>query len=77
MDLNLINQPIWRGNACVGYSRKFLKPEVAELVLESVHPSNLGELPPSAEMLALKAKQIGLIYSIDEAFEVRRCGQLN
>jgi hypothetical protein len=77
MNLNLMNQPIWRGNACVGYSRKFLKPEVAELVLESVHPSNLGELPPSAEMLACKAKQVGLIYNIDEAFEVRRCGQFN
>lgn len=77
MDRTLINQPIWRGNTCVGYSRKFLKPEVAELVLESVHPSNMGELPPSAETLARKAKQVGLIYNLDEAFEVRRCGQLN
>lgn len=73
----LINEPVWRGNNCVGYRREFLKPEVAELVLEYVHPSNLGPLPPSSEMLAWKAKQIGLIDKLAEAFEYRRCGQFN
>lgn len=75
--LELLNEPIWHGNKCIGYRREFLKAEVAELVLECVHPSNLGALPPSSEMLAWKAKQIGLINKLDEAFEYRRCGQFN
>ena len=34
---------------------------VAELVLEAVHPANLGALPPAPRTLTYKAAQIGLI----------------
>jgi hypothetical protein len=34
---------------------------MAELVLDSVHPSNLGALPPSPRTLIRKADQLGLI----------------
>lgn len=30
------------------------------LVIESVHPGNLGPLPPSPSRLALKGEQLGL-----------------
>lgn len=33
---------------------------LAELVLEAVHPGNLGVLPPSPDVLRWKARQIGL-----------------
>lgn len=75
--LALINEPVWRGQTCIGYRREFLRPEVVELVLECVHPSNLGALPPSSEMIAWKAQQIGLIKSRKEAYEIRRTGQFN
>lgn len=75
--LALINEPVWCGSKCIGYRREFLKPEVAELVFECVHPSNFGALPPSSEMIAWKAKQIGLINTLDEAYEYRRAGQFN
>ena len=32
-----------------------------QLVLEHVHPGNLGALPPSPDMLRWKARQLGLI----------------
>lgn len=34
---------------------------VAEIVIECVHPGNLGHLPPSPVVISLKARQIGLI----------------
>ena len=34
---------------------------VAELVIEAVHPGNLGALPPSPRTLIRKADQLGLI----------------
>lgn len=34
---------------------------VAELVLDAVHPANLGALPPAPSTLVYKAAQIGLI----------------
>lgn len=34
---------------------------VAELVLDNVHPGNLGALPPSPRTLICKADQLGLI----------------
>lgn len=34
--------------------------ELLGLVLDSVHPANLGPLPPSPERVALKGEQIGL-----------------
>lgn len=34
--------------------------ELMMLVIESVHPANLGELPPSPSMLACRGEQIGL-----------------
>ena len=34
---------------------------VAGLVLDAVHPGNLGPLPPSLNSLGIKAVQIGLI----------------
>lgn len=36
-------------------------PLVAELVLDAVHPGNLGALPPSPRVLIRKADQLGLI----------------
>lgn len=36
-------------------------PLVAELVLDAVHPGNLGVLPPSPRTLICKADQLGLI----------------
>ena len=32
-----------------------------ELVLEVVHPGNLGDLPPSRDFLIAKAYQLGLL----------------
>ena len=34
---------------------------LADLVIEVVHPGNLGVLPPSPAVLRVKARQIGLI----------------
>ena len=34
---------------------------VAELVLEAVHPGNLGDLPPAPRTLIYEAELIGLI----------------
>lgn len=34
---------------------------IAELVLDAVHPGNLGVLPPSPRTLIRKADQLGLI----------------
>ncbi len=43
-------------------TRMITKPrhELLQLVLENIHPANLGELPPSPELVALKGEQIGL-----------------
>lgn len=76
-EMALMNTPIWRGTCCVGYQRECLSPVVAELVLEAVHPANLGALPPSPDVLAWKAVQIGLISCMSEAFETVRKGQFN
>lgn len=51
---------------CIQAHRAWLKAReefaaLAELVLEAVHPGNLGALPPSPNMLRYKARQIGLI----------------
>jgi len=73
----LMNIPVFRGRHCIGYKRQVLRAEVAELVLDYVHPGNLNALPPSPDMIALKALQIGLTASFDEAFITRSCGQFN
>lgn len=39
---------------------------VIDMVLESVHPANLGPLPPSPEFILRKAVQIGLLKSVSE-----------
>lgn len=74
--MRFMNRPIfgWGGH-CVGFEREFLRGEVVELVLESVHAGNLGPLPPSPDMIAYKAIQIGIISSFAEAYVTRRCGQ--
>lgn len=36
------------------------RDDLMQLVIESVHPDNLGALPPSPARLALKGEQIGL-----------------
>lgn len=38
---------------------------VAELTLESVHIGNLGELPPSPDMILFRARQTGLITVVE------------
>lgn len=48
-----------------------LRALVFPLVLESVHPSNFGVLPPAPASLAWKARQIGLI-TINEAIVMDR-----
>lgn len=63
---DLMNTPVYRGSTYIGYCREVIRPEVAELVLEAVHPANLGALPPSSEVLISKAIQIGLISSYSE-----------
>ena len=77
LEHDLMNTPIWRGSFCVGYCREVIRPEVAELVLEAVHPSNLGALPPSPMVLIGKAVQIGLISSYREGVFIARTGQFN
>ncbi len=57
------------GHGRVTLQREQVKDIILELVLESVHPGNMGELPPSPDRVALKAVQIGLISSLDEAYE--------
>lgn len=59
------NSRVWR--------RKHAKDKlslVIELVLENVHPGNLGVLPPSPEKLMHKAAQIGLI-STSEMIDIQ------
>lgn len=73
----LMNRPVFGGRGCIGYEREVLRPVVAELVLENVHPSNLGALPPSPDMIAYKAVQIGLVGNMSEAYERKRMGQFN
>lgn len=34
--------------------------DLLTLVLDSVHPANLGDLPPSPDSVAFKGQQIGL-----------------
>lgn len=41
-------------------SRVVAKQELLSIVVEMVHPGNLGELPPSPSMLAWKGEQMGL-----------------
>jgi len=43
--------------------------ELLQLVLESVHPANLGPLPPSPATLAYKGVQIGLAKNSHEFFK--------
>lgn len=74
---DLMNTPIFRGSACIGYCREVIRPEVAELVLEAVHPANLGALPPSPDVLIFKAIQIGLISSYSEGVITVRKGQFS
>lgn len=38
---------------------------VAEIVLESVHPGNLGPLPPSPELIIHKARLLGLLKPLE------------
>lgn len=40
---------------------------IAELVLDAVHPANLGALPPTPYTLVYKAAQIGLITEREAA----------
>jgi hypothetical protein len=40
---------------------------VLEAVLEFVHPSNLGTLPPSPDVLIAKAITLGLVSSVSDA----------
>jgi hypothetical protein len=42
-------------------------PFLIDMVLELVHPSNLGPLPPSPDALIAKAIQIGLATSLENA----------
>jgi hypothetical protein len=43
---------------------------VADVVIEGVHPGNLGELPPSPVSLLFKARQIGLITDRDPCWRM-------
>lgn len=73
-----MNMPIWnRRGHCVGYQREVLRPEVVELVLDNVHPDNLGALPPAPWMIVWKAEQLGLIKNSSEAYQWMRKGQFN
>lgn len=52
--------------SCIQAERKANKEReefaiLAELVIGHVHPSNIGPLPPSPDVLRRKARQIGLI----------------
>lgn len=44
--------------------------ELLQLVLDAVHPANLGVLPPSPVTLAFKGEQIGLSKASDFFTEV-------
>lgn len=67
------------GGACLAWSgcvrslasSSSWRGDLLALVVEAVHPDNLGALPPSPEFLALKGVQIGLASSVLE-FEHRR-----
>lgn len=63
----LQSKTVWRGNSPVAVHRDLVLREVVDLVLENVHPSNLGPLPPSLPFLVSKAVQIGLIADLSEA----------
>ena len=47
--------------------KTLVRREVVELVLEVVHPGNLGALPPSPDVLAYKAIQLLLVRNYQEA----------
>jgi len=78
-EMKYMNAPIWRGTACIGYQRPFLRSDVVEMLLELVHPVNLrlDFGPPSPAILEWKAVQIGLVAKASQCYEVRRCGQFN
>lgn len=44
-----------------GRRKEVWDSEALAVVLEYVHPGNLGYLPPAPEFIAMKARQIGLI----------------
>ena len=50
-------------NMCMNRRARQAADEQAaiELVLEAVHPDNLGDLPPSRDFLVAKAYQLGLL----------------
>lgn len=74
----LMNVPVFdRTGHCSSFRRNVLRNDVAEMVLELVHPNNLGELPPSPDVIAWKAVQIGLLKSMNQAYSPRRVGQFN
>lgn len=50
----------------VAYRKVWHHPTL-ELILEFVHPGNLGALPPSPDVVAWKGVQIGLLRSSEEA----------
>lgn len=60
---------IHRGHGRVTLQREQVKGIILDLILEGVHPGNMGELPPSPDRVAHKAVQVGLISSLSEAYE--------
>ena len=59
---------------CIRDAARVEAAEVAALVIECVHPGNLGCLPPSPRWLVYKAAQIGLLSNDEAAHLVFRCG---
>lgn len=65
------------GKSCTVYGARSItvfkvvaNSELLQLVLEAVHPENLGALPPSPVTLAFKGEQIGLGKASDFFDEV-------
>lgn len=54
-----------RSRAAAERAIREMFPLVAELVVDAVHPGNLGVLPPSPRKLIHKADQLGLITRVE------------
>lgn len=60
------NPPAWRAKQ----ARRAALNEVALVVLDLVHPGNLGPLPPSPQVLVNKAYALGLLKPHDRAMDI-------
>jgi hypothetical protein len=65
LEMNMISGYSYPSTGSIAYplrtrSREVFDQGMAAIVLELVHPGNLGELPPKPARIAMKGEQIGV-----------------